>query len=246
MPRIFTIEEFKGELPNKVLDYIEIIELYTEIHRKALVKTKYGLCLIRRSHLLRGTLPTIETALNKNDYLKNQFIEKHGYFYNYDKVEYVKDRIPVIITCPIHGDFPQIASSHKQGYGCAKCGYERCSIYQQEFGTGRTLPEWIDAAERSNNFDSYKLYIIECWNDNERFYKIGRTFTTLGVRFRSKREMPYDWEEVKIITGSAKHIWNLEKQLHKEHKEFKNKPQIKFAGYTECFNIDIKDKIKEI
>lgn len=31
----------------------------------------------------------------------------------------------IIITCPIHGDFTQLSSSHLQGYGCKDCGIAR-------------------------------------------------------------------------------------------------------------------------
>jgi hypothetical protein len=45
--------------------------------------------------------------------------------YTYDNVKYIADNIKVNITCPIHspihGDFPQRASSHLQGAGCGKC-----------------------------------------------------------------------------------------------------------------------------
>ena len=47
--------------------------------------------------------------------------KKHGYKYGYDKVNYKGNGKKVVITCPIHGDFPQIASSHLNGQGCPKC-----------------------------------------------------------------------------------------------------------------------------
>lgn len=45
----------------------------------------------------------------------------HDYKYNYDKTDYVKNNIKVIITCPIHGDFLQNPLSHIQGCGCSNC-----------------------------------------------------------------------------------------------------------------------------
>ena len=54
-----------------------------------------------------------------------EFIKKankiHNNFYLYDKVEYVKNTINVIITCPIHGDFEQSPHNHLQGKGCPIC-----------------------------------------------------------------------------------------------------------------------------
>lgn len=60
---------------------------------------------------------------------KEQFIDKankiHYNFYLYDKCIYKNSSTPVIITCPIHGDFEQYPSNHLSGKGCLKCGRER-------------------------------------------------------------------------------------------------------------------------
>lgn len=50
--------------------------------------------------------------------------------YNYDKVDYKNHKTKVIITCPIHGDFKQIAGQHLKGHGCPKCG--GCGRYTTE------------------------------------------------------------------------------------------------------------------
>jgi very-short-patch-repair endonuclease len=45
----------------------------------------------------------------------------HDFKYSYDKTNYIKNQIKVIITCPIHGDFEQNPLSHIQGCGCPYC-----------------------------------------------------------------------------------------------------------------------------
>lgn len=57
----------------------------------------------------------------------------HGDFYDYTKTVFVKNNKPVIITCPIHKDFQQIAEYHLSGRGCKLCGHS--SIDQDEFIT---------------------------------------------------------------------------------------------------------------
>lgn len=47
--------------------------------------------------------------------------EIHGYFYKYDKVDYINARRKVTITCPIHGDFEQTPDNHIKGCGCPLC-----------------------------------------------------------------------------------------------------------------------------
>lgn len=55
------------------------------------------------------------------DKLICDFNNTHNYFYNYDKVVYLNTYTPVIITCPRHGDFPQIPRDHIMGGGCPTC-----------------------------------------------------------------------------------------------------------------------------
>lgn len=60
----------------------------------------------------------------------DEFLEKarkiHGELYNYSQVNYVDSRTPIIIICPIHGEFFQNPTCHiNQKQGCPKCGYER-------------------------------------------------------------------------------------------------------------------------
>jgi len=49
----------------------------------------------------------------------------HDFKFSYDKTEYIKNQIKVIITCPIHGDFEQRPLSHLQGNGCPNCNESR-------------------------------------------------------------------------------------------------------------------------
>lgn len=61
-------------------------------------------------------------------------IETHGNKYNYNKTNYHGAMNKVTITCPIHGDFEQIASEHIYGSGCIKCNKEeKNNIFQQQF-----------------------------------------------------------------------------------------------------------------
>lgn len=45
----------------------------------------------------------------------------HKNKYDYSKVEYINKRSYVIIICPIHGEFKQLAHNHKRGQGCPLC-----------------------------------------------------------------------------------------------------------------------------
>lgn len=53
--------------------------------------------------------------------LEEDMNKKHNFKYNYEKVIYLNNSTPIIIICPIHGDFKQQATSHLRGNGCPKC-----------------------------------------------------------------------------------------------------------------------------
>ena len=58
-----------------------------------------------------------------------KFIKKakeiHGDKYDYSKTVFIKGKLQVIITCPIHGDFEQQANNHISGKGCILCGHDQ-------------------------------------------------------------------------------------------------------------------------
>ncbi len=60
---------------------------------------------------------------------QEQFIIKanqtHNNKYNYSKTIYTKAKNKIIITCPIHGDFEQIASEHMNYKGCPYCSKQQ-------------------------------------------------------------------------------------------------------------------------
>lgn len=62
------------------------------------------------------------------DDFKRRAREIHEDLYDYSKVEYKGNKIPVVIICKIHGDFNQTPIVHIcHGSGCKDCGFERMS-----------------------------------------------------------------------------------------------------------------------
>lgn len=51
----------------------------------------------------------------------------HGNKYDYSNTKYTGDKNKVVIICPKHGEFTQMAGSHKAGKGCVSCGFESTS-----------------------------------------------------------------------------------------------------------------------
>jgi hypothetical protein len=78
-----------------------------------------------------------------------------------------------------------------------------------------------------------QLYIINLFNAEENFLKIGSSFFCLNRRFSSKKIMPYEYKIIcQIVT---KEYNNLESIFQNNLSKFKYDPKIKFGGYSECF-----------
>ena len=62
---------------------------------------------------------------HKKSFTVEQFQERanimHNYKYDYSKVNYENAFSKIIIICPIHGEFQQLAHNHLQGKACSKC-----------------------------------------------------------------------------------------------------------------------------
>lgn len=90
---------------------------------------KHGLFSITPNSLLSGTgcptcskahVPTTSEFINKAKKVHPE--------YDYSKSKYVNSTTPVVITCPIHGDFERTPTCLYRGDGCPKCGkFKRAS-----------------------------------------------------------------------------------------------------------------------
>ena len=153
----------------------------------------------------------------------NKFNNKYKYFENTwrGREELLK------IECPIHGYFYQKPRDHLKAIkGCKECNTGN--------GIGFKRNEFIEHFKDI----TCTLYILKCFNETESFYKIGITGRTVKQRFAGSSRMPYNYEIIKTIKGTAQEIWDLENNYKKQIQRYK--PKIKFNGSTyECFlNID--------
>lgn len=154
------------------------------------------------------------------------FIEEasriHKDKYNYSKVDYKNNKSLIMVICPIHGSFKQRVSAHISGQGCMFCG--QTSNYKRS--------NYIEKAKERKVI----FYILKCFNNEESFYKIGITLHKVVTRYNTSKRMPYMYEIISEVHGSAENIWDLELSEKRRLRECSYQPFIKFPGSkTECF-----------
>lgn len=179
-----------------------------------------------------------EKRLSQEEFIKkaNQI---HNNKYDYSKTEYTIRLNKIIVTCPIHGDFKILSRIHLQGSGCKECGKNRRNniIRSKSYcGSDYSFTNWVNKSKMSKAFEGFKLYVIECWDDQERFFKIGRTFNSMEKRI-NKRTLPYNYKIIKLLSSEdGIRICKLEAILHKQYSRYKIIPLLLFGGSTECFS----------
>lgn len=80
------------------------------------------------------------------------------------------------------------------------------------------------------------FYLIRCWDKEETFYKLGITVNNILTRYGSVKSMPYEWEILLELPGTAEAVYDMEVQFKTEMNEYHYKPKISFNGSgTECY-----------
>jgi hypothetical protein len=109
-------------------DYSES-EYVTARRKLKIICPKHGAFFQVPQHHMKGIgCPGCKADSQRTRRLKstNDFIEAaialHGNRYDYSYVVYKHGSSPVVIRCPVHGDFEQQPRAHLQGSGCPVCG----------------------------------------------------------------------------------------------------------------------------
>lgn len=160
---------------------------------------------------------------NLDNFIK-EATEKHNNYYSYNKVNYIDSSTPVIITCPIHGDFLQTPHSHLT-YGCKECTNDKHRL---------PINEFINRSKNffGNSFDYSKVNYIN------NYTKVKLICNDCGLEFEV---LPYDHMRGKGMCPNC-----YDKMKRKTTKEF-IKESKKIHGdkydYTKTTYIDNKSKV---
>lgn len=99
-----------------------------------IICSKHGIFSQKSSAHLDGNGCPKCSGKNKTS---KEFIEEclniHKGIYSYQNTEYVKSSDKIIVTCSMHGDFKQKASTHLSGHGCPKCKSSKGELKIMEY-----------------------------------------------------------------------------------------------------------------
>ncbi len=231
-------------LAKKTRPEFTVISSYVDVKTKVLIKDSDGVIYsVRPQDFLLGKKPSLQVALDKYEAFKTLAQKVHGTKYSYPAFTYENAKSKIQALCPIHGHFQTCYDLHiSRGRGCQECGKESALKTKRASGNqgGWSVSSWSEL-EFSPKFKGFELYLILCYNETERFLKIGRTCKGVKKRFEDKNKMPYKTETIFTRKGSAEDIHFKEKLFKKIMKPFQYSPKIGFNGKTECFFLSDRD-----
>ena len=139
--------------------------IYTKMKTKTLVGCPtHGFFHQTPWHHLHGSgCPSCSRAFHSKMQFSNKksFITKstriHENKYDYNKVNYVRANLKVIIRCKLHGYFKQSPNSHLSGHGCP-----RCQILLMKNNYTRKQPDFVQLARKKHeNYYDYSNTIYK-------------------------------------------------------------------------------------
>ena len=173
---------------------------------------------IKCSYKLSGEI----RAKSKEDFIK-ECLEVHNKFYSYDNTIYKNNKGKIVITCPIHGDFTQSASSHLKGNGCKECAKNKMRDMFQH-----TTEEFKDRVYKKFGEDLYDLSKVKYSGANNKVNivcKYHGSFETNPNDFLNKNVGCPACKELSKITsryGSNNIEFSKNKESHLYLVEFEN------------------------
>ena len=169
--------------------------------------------------------------------------ETHGDFFDYNNVNYVKQKMGVVIGCPIHGAFTQTPDSHLKG-GCRKCADNELA--------GRYTERYFELKPDVCGKPALVYYVEFYWRD-EHFFKVGITTTTVKKRFSAIRNGTVELRVIEQASYGLKDAWIVEKTIQEGHGEqFRYEPRLMGTpqstremriGPSECFSVALPSRL---
>lgn len=134
-----------------------------------------------------------------------RFAKVHGTRYDYSKAVYTLAKEPIVIICPKHGEFSQIAEKHLDGNGCSKCneshGERMISLILDELGIEYVREFTIPNSETRFRYDFYlpKYRVLIEYHGEQHYFPVAifggeQGYTKNVIRDRLKVSLARSFE----------------------------------------------------
>lgn len=142
---------------------------------------------------------------------QENFLEKckkvHKNFYNYDKTRYTSSFNRIIITCPKHGDFSQIARNHLNGQGCPKCNKSKgefkisaiLELLHIEYCQQKTFKDLVDKGPLSYDFYIPKFNCLIEYNGEQHYMPIQH----FGGKYKFSKQLKHDNQKIEYAKSNG-------------------------------------------
>lgn len=165
---------------------------------------------------------------------KREFVKRarkvHGKEYDYSALSVNTMNNKGLIVCSIHGEFEQRLADHLNGVGCPECSLSKRGKYSKKY---------FDIFPDERNARSV-LYLA---NVDEKFCKVGITKRSVSRRFANKDVQKIIEVELPLFEAYQREQSILDKFKHKRYRA-RGLRSRGFAGWTECFPIEMVDELK--
>ena len=181
-----------------------------------------------------------EILANKFRFTTEEFIKRarliHGDKYDYSKVNYINNHTPVIIICPIHGEFEQLPYNHlNQKSGCPKCA-NNVQLTTEEFisraievhGDGTYSYEQVDYINTNTPIKIYDPMFNEFFYQTPRNHLMGYGNPIRSISFGERQV--YNWLKKESI------VFNREYWLENTWGRHGNRIRVDFLLPSYNFN----------
>lgn len=144
--------------------------------------------------------------------------------------------------CKSRSEFGRLYTSHYNSSLKNNWINEICDHMDGMYSTGFTRTCFVKNCNYKNRLGIF--YILRCYGNDEKFYKLGITSSSIKERYSNGSDMRYKWDILLEIKGDPTKIWDLEMSYKRQIKNFTYTPKLWKCGYsTECFKCHGNSKI---
>lgn len=111
------LKEVHPEIAEKVTPASE----YQAMKQKMLFDTKFGLISTNPDALMSGHMPTVRSAINRKEFMRNQLLYLYENKYDFEVLSTDRHEGKCILICPVHGRVEIDNDYIFEGCGCIKC-----------------------------------------------------------------------------------------------------------------------------